>query len=152
QRAQLPQARPPRCRVIAWHMLRFSLLLRLVVSIAFLLAVVPFVAQAFLALLQRAGADNPSHADIASQLASLGGSSWMTATLLFVAGLTAGVWADWLLRKLDFARRATRKGLGVRLTSLAEEIARLEAVASAKSSGWPNNLGRARRAVTVALV
>jgi hypothetical protein len=138
--------------VLNWRMLRFSSLLRLLVSVAFVLALAPIAAQYVLALTER-----PELGDVAPQagltvgLAAMTGQSWWMPTLLFIGGLTLGVWADWCLRQLDNGRRTARKGFGARLTRLAEDLARLEFTRGPNLLEWPKNLGGERRAVTIAL-
>jgi hypothetical protein len=139
-------AGPGGSTMVASHMVRFSLLLRLVVSIALLLAMAPVVAQGVVAF----GGGGEWAGPITSVI-SLAQRSWWLPTLLFVGGLTIGVWADWMVRRVDHARRASRKGLGARLVRLAEEIARRELVSRPTSPEWPRNLGGARRAVRIAL-
>jgi hypothetical protein len=133
-------------------MLRFSPFLRVLVSIAFVLALAPIAAQYFLALTERSELrDVAPQAGVTAGLAAMTGLSWWMPTLLFIGGLTLGVWTDWCLRQFDNGRRTARKGFGARLTRLAEDIARLEFARGPDLTEWPKNLGGERRAVTVAL-
>src|SRR5262245_14028735 len=135
-------------------MSRLSPVLRFTVLIAFGLAIAPVVAQCFVALAETSGMHDSRQPWHTTQLAALAGLPWSMPALLFLAGLTIGIWTDWWLRKFDNIRRRARKSFGVRLIRLADEIARLEFNYGAKSNGspeWPRNLGRERRTIDLAL-
>src|SRR5262245_33076146 len=137
-------------------MLRFSAILRAIVTVAFLLAIAPVIAQRFLAVVGGAGIDGGLHPEpeLLAQLGAMAALPWLTPTLLFLGGLTIGVWAAWCVRRADSIRRTARKGLGARLIRLAEDIARLEFADGARSNGsteWPRSLGGERRTIAIAL-
>src|SRR5262245_56343145 len=135
-------------------MLRFSAILRVIVTIAFVLAIAPVIAQRFLAVAGSPGIDGGPQYELLAQLAATAVLPWLSPTLWFVGGVTVGVWADWCLRRSDSVRRAARKGLGVRMIHLAEDIARLEFPDGARSNGsteWPRSIGGERRTIAIAL-
>jgi hypothetical protein len=129
---------------------RFSQRLRIVVSIAFLLAVAPPAAQWFVSLANGSaifdGGEAP--AVLSGLLASL---PWSTSAIVFVGGIVIGVWTDWWSRTFDDNWRNAGKRLGAQLSQLGDELARLQ-FAAARASDWPKNLGTARLGVTRALV
>jgi hypothetical protein len=129
---------------------RFSLRLRIIVSIAFVLAIAPVAAQWFVGLANGSalfeGRELP--AGLTAALANLPWSMW---AIVFMGGIMIGAWTDWWFRTFDDKRRHAGKGLGVHLTQLGDELARLQ-FASARVSEWPRNLGSARLGITRALV
>ncbi len=129
---------------------RFSLRLRIVASIAFLVSIAPVAAQWFVGLANGSaifdGGEAP--AALTALLADLPRS---TSAIVFIGGIVLGAWADWLCRTFEDKRRNAGKGLGAQLTQLGEELARLE-FSGAKTSDWPENLGTARLGVARALV
>jgi hypothetical protein len=135
-------------------MVRFSFALRVIVSIAFVLAVAPVIARWFAMQTETPGILAGLQPGPTAQLAAMADLPWLMPTILFLFGLTIGMWADWSLRTFDNVRRLARKGFGERLTRLAEDIARLEFAEGAKSNGspgWPRNLGGQRRTIASAL-
>jgi hypothetical protein len=129
---------------------RFSLRLRIIVSIAFLLAVTPVAAQWFVGLANSSaifdGGVTP--AAVTTVLANLPLPAW---AVVFIGGIMVGVWTDWLFRSFDDKRRNAGKGLGTQLTQLGDELARLQ-FAAARAADWPKNLGTARLGIMRALV
>jgi hypothetical protein len=129
---------------------RFSSRLRIVVSIAFLLAVAPVAAQWFVGLANGSvifgGGEAPEGLTVV--LANLPWSEW---AIVFIGGILIGVWTDWWFRTFDGKRRNAGKGLGAQLTRLGDELARLQ-FATARASDWPKNLGTARLGVMRALI
>jgi hypothetical protein len=135
-------------------MLRFSPVLRVIVSLGLVLAVSPVIARWLAGQAETAGIHAGLQSEPTTQLAAIADLPWLMPTLLFLAGLTIGVWADWSLRASDKLRRLARKGFGARLTRLAEDIARVEFAEGAKSNGspgWPRNVGGQRRTIASAL-
>jgi hypothetical protein len=55
----------------------------------------------------------------------LGEQAWLRITVLVLGGLVAGLWLDWLLRKLDDTRTDERKVLGYNMTALADLLEEL---------------------------
>ena len=104
---------------------RFSLRMRVVVSIAFLVAVAPVAAQWFVGLANGSaifdGGEAP--AALTALLADLPRS---TSAIVFIGGIMIGAWTDWLFRTFEDKRRNAGKGLGAQLTRLGDELARLE--------------------------
>jgi hypothetical protein len=129
---------------------RFSLRLRIIVSIAFVLAIAPVAAQRFVGLANGSalfeGRELP--AGLTAALANLPWSMW---AIVFMGGIMIGAWTDWWFTAFDDKRRHAGKGLGAHLTQLGDELSRLQ-FASARVSEWPRNLGSARLGVTRALV
>ena len=129
---------------------RFSLRLRIVVSIAFLLAVAPVAAQWFggwaNGSVMCGGGEAPE--GLTAVLANLPWSEW---AIVFIGGILIGVWTDWWFRTFDDKWRNAGKGLGAQLTRLGDELARLQ-FATARASDWPKNLGTARLGVMRALI
>ena len=124
--------------------------LRIVVSIAFLLAVAPVAALWFVGLANGSvifgGGEAPE--GLTAVLANLPWSEW---AIVFIGGILIGVWTDWWFRTFDDKRRNAGKGLGAQLTRLGDELARLQ-FATARASDWPKNLGTARLGVMRALI
>jgi hypothetical protein len=54
---------------------------------------------------------------------NLAEQTWLRVTALVLGGFVAGLWLDWLLRKLDRSRAEARKDLGFELLKLASELA-----------------------------
>jgi hypothetical protein len=129
---------------------RFSLRLRIVVSIAFLVSIAPVAAQWFVALANGSAIFDGWEAPpaLTALLADLPRS---TFAIVFIGGIVIGAWTDWLFRTFEDKRRNAGKGLGAQLTQLGEELARLE-FAGTRSLDWPENLGTARLRVARALV
>src|SRR5262245_51525169 len=50
--------------------------------------------------------------------------TWLRVTALLLCGFVAGLWLDWLLRKLDRTRADKRKALGTEMRVLAYELPR----------------------------
>jgi hypothetical protein len=136
--------------MLEYCMPRFSLRLRIVVSIAFLVAVAPVAAQWFVGLANGSaifgGGEAP--AALTALLAALPRS---TSAIVFIGGIVIGAWTDWLFRTFEDKRRNAGKGLGAQLTRLGDELARLE-FSGARTLDWPKNLGTARLGVARALV
>src|SRR6516165_1617273 len=136
--------------MLEYCMPRFSLRLRVVVSIAFLVAVAPVAAQWFVGLANGSaifdGGEAP--AALTGLLAALPRS---TFAIVFIGGIMIGAWTDWLFRTFEDKRRNAGKGLGEQLTRLGDELARLE-FSGARTLDWPKNLGTARLGVARALV
>jgi hypothetical protein len=130
-------------------MARFSQRLRLIVSIVFVLAMLPIAAQGAMVLTERSAMPQEVHGPLAL-IASVAALPWWPPLVILLGGFVAGVWADWGVRRLDDRRSRACKGLGARLTALSEELARIE-FGSAKLTDWPKNVGGARRAVGAAL-
>jgi hypothetical protein len=130
-------------------MSRFSQRLRMFVSLAFVLAMLPIAARGAIVLTERSAMSQELHGPLAL-LASFADLPWWPPLLLLLGGFAAGVWADWGVRGLDDRRSQACKGLGVRLTTLGQELARIE-FGTAKLTDWPKNVGGARRAVGSAL-
>jgi hypothetical protein len=55
-------------------------------------------------------------------LLDLSEQTWLRVTALVLAGFVAGLWVDWLLRRLDRSRAEARENLGIEMTNLANEI------------------------------
>ena len=110
--------------MLEYCMPRFSLRLRVVVSIAFLVAVAPVAAQWFVGLANGSaifdGGEAP--AALTALLADLPRS---TSAIVFIGGIMLGAWTDWLFRTFEDKRRNAGKGLGAQLTRLGDELARL---------------------------
>ena len=53
---------------------------------------------------------------------SLAEISWLRTTMLAFGCFAAGMWLDWLLRKLDRSRAKARENLGYEMTNLANDI------------------------------
>lgn len=136
--------------MLEYCMPRFSLRLRVVVSIAFLVALAPVAARWFVGLANGSaifdGGEAP--AALTALLADLPRS---TSAIVFIGGIVIGAWTDWLFRTFEDKRRNAGKGLGAQLTRLGDELAHLE-FAGARTLDWPKNLGTARLGVARALV
>src|SRR5260370_178515 len=48
--------------------------------------------------------------------------TWLRATALILLGFVAGLWLDWLLRKLDGSRAEERQALGTEMVSLGDYL------------------------------
>jgi hypothetical protein len=57
-----------------------------------------------------------------SFLLGLADQSWVRATALGVTAFAAGLWTDWLLRRLDSTRAESRKKLGSEMSRLARPL------------------------------
>src|SRR6266446_31300 len=64
---------------------------------------------------------------------SLAGLPWLRVTALVLGGFVAGLWVDWLLRKLDRSRNAAREKIGSEMQELANKLES----ASASAQGFP---------------
>jgi hypothetical protein len=53
---------------------------------------------------------------------NLAQQTWLRVTALVLAGFVAGLWLDWLLRKLDGSRAKAREHLGTEMMDLARNI------------------------------
>jgi len=53
---------------------------------------------------------------------SLAEISWLRTTMLAFGCFAAGMWLDWLLRKLDRSRAEARENLGLEMLNLANDI------------------------------
>ena len=51
-------------------------------------------------------------------LLDLSEQTWLRVTALLLFGFVAGLWVDWLLRKLDRSRADERKALGTEMVRL----------------------------------
>jgi hypothetical protein len=58
-------------------------------------------------------------------LFDLSEQTWLRVTALLLGGFVAGLWVDWLLRKLDGSRAKERQALGVEMRILAYDLPRL---------------------------
>ena len=58
---------------------------------------------------------------------------WLRVTALVLGGFVAGLWVDWLLRKLDRSRNAAREKIGSEMQELANKLES----ASASAQGFP---------------
>src|SRR5215471_8365295 len=130
--------------MLEYCMPRFSLRLRVFVSIAFLVAVAP--AQWFVGSAIFDGGETP--AALTALLADLPRSTFAIA---FIGGIMIGAWTDWLFRTFEDKRRNAGKGLGEQLTRLGDELARQE-FSDVRTLDWPKDLGTARLGVARALV
>lgn len=54
---------------------------------------------------------------------SLTEQTWLRVTALVLGGFVAGLWLDWLLRRLDRTRSTARKDLGIEMQDLAGKLA-----------------------------
>jgi hypothetical protein len=135
--------------MVDFSMARFSRRLRIIVSIAFALAMVPIAARWAILFANDSAIPKDLQEPIAV-LASVADKPWSLSLFMLLGGFAAGVWADWGMRVLDDRRRRACRGLGAQLTALGEELARLQ-FGTAKLSDWPKNVGGARRAVDTAL-
>src|SRR6266446_2937741 len=55
-------------------------------------------------------------------LLDLSEQTWFRVTALLLVGFVAGLWLDWLLRKLDRSRAEKRKALGTEMVFLGHEL------------------------------
>ncbi len=58
-------------------------------------------------------------------LLDLSEQTWFRVTALLLVGFVAGLWLDWLLRKLDRSRAEKRKALGTEMVFLGHELRKL---------------------------
>jgi hypothetical protein len=59
-------------------------------------------------------------------LLDLSEQPWLPITALFLAGFVAGLWLDWLLRKLDGSRAEQREALGGEMLILNYNLGNLK--------------------------
>jgi hypothetical protein len=135
--------------MVDFSMARFSRRLRIIVSIAFALAMVPIAARWAIVFANDSAMPEALQEPVGG-LASVADEPWSLPLFMLLGGFAAGVWADWGMRVLDDRRRRACRGLGAQLTALGEELARIE-FGSAKFSDWPENAGEARRTIGTAL-
>jgi hypothetical protein len=82
-------------------------------------------------------------------LVAIGELPWLLPVVLVVAGLTAGAWLDWLIRKLDHTRAAERVEIGNELLHLANRVAsRQEGI----RNEWPANVHDLRPSIMSAFI
>ena len=55
-------------------------------------------------------------------LLDLSEQTWLRVTALLLGGFVAGLWLDWLLRKLDGSRAEERQALGTEMVSLGDYL------------------------------
>jgi hypothetical protein len=55
----------------------------------------------------------------------LGEQTWLRVAALLLGGFVAGLWVDWLLRKLDSSRADERKALGTEMVELGNYLEQL---------------------------
>ena len=55
-------------------------------------------------------------------MAHLAEQTWLRVTALVLSGFPAGLWVDWVLRKLDGPRIEARAYLGIEMINLAHDI------------------------------
>jgi hypothetical protein len=66
--------------------------------------------------------DREALPNIINAFVSLAEQTWLRVTALVLGGFVAGLWLDWLLRRLDRFRAETRENLGIEMTILAHDI------------------------------
>jgi hypothetical protein len=66
--------------------------------------------------------DREALPQIINAFVSLAEQTWLRITVLVLAGFVAGLWLDWLLRRLDRSRAEARENLGIEMTNLANDI------------------------------
>jgi hypothetical protein len=62
------------------------------------------------------------NAGLGEALLYLAEQSWLRVTALALGGFVAGLWVDWVLRKLDRPRIEARAYLGIEMINLAHDI------------------------------
>jgi hypothetical protein len=55
-------------------------------------------------------------------LLDLAEQTWLRVTALLLIGFVAGLWLDWLLRRLDLTRNAAREKIGIEMQDLATKL------------------------------
>ena len=58
-------------------------------------------------------------------LQDLSEQTWLRITVSLLVGFVAGLWVDWLLRKLDRSRADERKNIGTDMVTLARNLSNL---------------------------
>jgi len=66
--------------------------------------------------------DREALPNIINAFVSLAEQTWLRITVLVLGGFVAGLWVDWLLRRLDRSRAEARENLGIAMTNLANDI------------------------------
>ena len=79
-------------------------------------------------------------------LRALGQQRWFKFALVFWTGIVLGVSLEWLSRKSDEKKASELRSLGAKFRSLSDSLKNRTA-----SSGWPDNVGDLKPAITSAL-
>jgi hypothetical protein len=66
--------------------------------------------------------DREALPNIINAFVSLAEQTWLRITVLVLGGFVAGLWVDWLLRRLDRSRAEARENLGLEMRSLRTRI------------------------------
>ena len=106
-------------------MQRFSAWARWLAVSAFTVFVIPLAVEFFKHLAENVGLyDRPREAvgTVLNFLLSLADLPWLRVAALILFGLMAGLWVDWLLRKLDDTRADKGKVLGGEMVRLGNYV------------------------------
>jgi hypothetical protein len=118
-------------------MARAASVFRWIILAIWTVLLVPFISRAWNGVLDRGDVANHPFDWAMSVLASVAQYPGVLRAALIATGLAAGVWIDWVFRKLDGSREASRVDLGVNLTVLARQVSDRQ---NGFHSDWPGNI------------
>src|SRR5437660_1331023 len=104
-------------------MQRLSALARWIFTVIFTGFVLP-IALKFIEHLGLYDRPREAASEVLNFLLSFAELPWLRATALGLGGFVAGLWLDWLLRKMDGSRAKARGNLGFEMRNLAHDIER----------------------------
>jgi hypothetical protein len=127
-------------------MQRLSVWARWIAAAVFTLIIIPLIGRIVDRMAENVGLyDREALPKAVSLLLRIGEMPWVRATALGVGCFAAGLWVDWLLRRLDSSRAEVLENLGYEMLSLC---GRISDASTRVGFVWPDSMADLRMNLT----